>query len=200
MPLTIDYYGGIASPWTYLGHDRICDLATKYQAELVFKPIDFGTVFSATGGLPLPKRSPQRQKYRMQELKRWRDELNIPLISQPKFFPVAHTEAALMVMAAKKNGQDDLKLAGEFLKALWAKDMDISSTEKLVELSQKAGFDGETLIAEATAPDLQASYEANTKDAIENGVFGAPTYVIGDDVFWGQDRLHFVEKRLKESN
>jgi len=199
MRLKIDYYAGIASPWTYLGHDRICHLAKKYDAELHFKPVDFGTIFDASGGLPLPKRSPQRQRYRMQELKRWREELDVPLTLQPKFFPISHTKAALMVMAAKKAGADDLRLAGVFLSAVWARDKNISDTAVLIDEAQNAGFDGQNMFAESENTDLLDEYETYTKEAIDRGVFGAPSYVIGEEIFWGQDRLHFVEKKLEES-
>ncbi|MEH6494709.1 MAG: 2-hydroxychromene-2-carboxylate isomerase [Pseudomonas marincola] len=200
MTITIDYYAGIASPWTYLGHERICNLAKKYQAELIFKPVDFGIVFDATGGLPLPKRSIQRQNYRLQEMKRWRDELSLPLTLKPEFLPIPNTEAALMVIAAGNMGDDNLKLAGAFLTAVWANEVDITTPEKLAETASAAGFDGQRLLKECSSSELKSQYKSYATEAIDRGVFGAPSYVIGDDIFWGQDRLHFVEKKLKESS
>ena len=89
MPQHIDYYASLNSPWTHLGAARIEALAAKYNATLRIYPVDFGTVFAGSGGLPLPKRAPQRQAYRLMELRRWREFLGIPINIQPKIFPPA---------------------------------------------------------------------------------------------------------------
>jgi 2-hydroxychromene-2-carboxylate isomerase len=84
---TITYYAMPISPWTYLGHQRFCDMAAKAGAAVELKMMDLGQVFSVSGGLPLGQRSAQRQAYRLQELARWRDALKLPLTVHPKFFP-----------------------------------------------------------------------------------------------------------------
>src|SRR5688572_2713428 len=97
---TIDYYMSPSSPWTYLGHARLEDMAKRYGATVLVKPVDFGVIFPQSGGLPLPKRAPQRQAYRLVELRRWKDFLGVPLVVQPKFFPVDATGAACLIAAA----------------------------------------------------------------------------------------------------
>ena len=87
MSKTVDYYFSPISPWTYLGHARFADMAKRHGAAVNVKPADFGKVFPVSGGLPLAKRAPQRQAYRLVELKRFRDHLKLPLNLQPKFFP-----------------------------------------------------------------------------------------------------------------
>lgn len=198
MPLTIDYFVSLPSPWTYLGHARLCQLAKKYNAEINLKPTEFGTVFSETGGLPLAKRAPTRRKYRFQELKRWRQELNIDLELNPKYFPVDPTTASYMVILAGNQKLDALKLAGAFMQAVWAENLNIGDNDTLVKIADKNGFDGTALLAGCSSPSIQSIFTDNTRDAINRGVFGAPSYVIGDEIFWGQDRLMFVEKRLQE--
>src|SRR4028118_2293963 len=98
----IDYYASLNSPWTHLGAARIEALAAKHGAALRIWPVDFGTVFAGSGGLPLPKRSPQRQAYRMQELARWRDQLGIPITLQPRFFPANELPAACCAIALRE--------------------------------------------------------------------------------------------------
>lgn len=197
MPITIEYYAHLASPWTYLGHDRICQLAKKYQAKILFKPFEVGKVFQNTGGLPLAKRAPERQNYRLQELDRWRKELKLDLNSHPKYFPVLQTDAAIMCLAADNEGQDILPFAGALMRAVWAEERDISDHDTLIDIANSAGLNGSKLLDRREDPKLLALYENYTDEAIAKGVFGAPSYVIGEKIFWGQDRLMFVEKILQ---
>ena len=91
---TIDYYFAVQSPWTYLGHARFSAIAKAAGAKVNVRPVDYGQIFPISGGLPLPKRAPQRQAYRLVELARFRDALNLPMYIQPKFFPVAGDDSA----------------------------------------------------------------------------------------------------------
>ena len=198
MTITIDYYLTLISPWACLGHDRFVKITQENGARINVMPVNFGQIFSETGGLPLAKRSPQRQKYRLMELPRWRDELNIPINIHPKFFPASEKTAALMVTAAAQQGLDAVSLAGRFLKLVWIEDGNIADEATIVKVADDAGLDGKQLLTDSQAPEINALYEKNTATAIERGVFGAPTYIIDDELFWGQDRLYFVEKALKK--
>jgi len=200
MTITIDYYVSLPSPWAYMGHARLCALVKKYDAKINFKPGDFGTVFSKTGGLPLAKRAPERQAYRTQELKRWRKELNIDLELKPKFFPVDPSTASFMTILADKQGQNSLMLAGAFMHAIWAENLDINDNDTLIKIADKNGFDGTALLDGCNTPEIKSIFANNTNEAIDQGVFGAPSYVIEDEIFWGQDRLMFVEKILQKGN
>lgn len=199
MGLTIDYYAGLSSPWTYFGHDRLCHLAQQYDANVNFIPVDFNTVFANTGGLPLPKRAPVRQKYRYAELKRWRTELDIPLNLDPKFFPVPHTKPALMCLLLQQQSGNVLPLAGAYMKAVWAEEKDITDDATVIAIANDLGLPGDQLFAESQEGEIPALYDDLTTQAISRGVFGAPSYVIEGEIFWGQDRLMFVEKKLKEA-
>lgn len=197
MIRTVDYFLAPQSPWTYLGHTRFVHMAHAAGATVRVMPVDLGRVFAASGGLPLARRAPQRQAYRLVELRRFSDSLGLPLVLQPKWFPVAADDAARLVVAVDlADGADAaLALAGLLLAAVWAQERDIANPVVLAELLQRAGLDGARL-AQAQSPAVQAQYDQNTEMAIHCGVFGAPTYRIDDTLFWGQDRLDFVARQL----
>lgn len=194
---TIDYYFAPQSPWTYLGHDRLAAMASAAQAVIRVLPADFGKVFAASGGLPLPKRAPQRQAYRLQELARFRDYLKLPLNMQPRFFPVASDDAARLIIAVDlQEGADAaMRLSGAVFAAVWAQQRDIAHAQTLAELLTECGLPAERL-AQSRGQAVQAQFDANTQAAIEAGVFGAPSYCLDGDIFWGQDRLDFLARKL----
>jgi carboxymethylenebutenolidase len=193
---TVTVYYALGSPWTYLGWQRFRDLAAQAGAQAHYRPVRMADVFKVSGGLPLGQRAPQRQAYRMMELRRWREELGIPLNLEPKFFPVDDSLAACMVVALGQRGGDMGALSGACLEAVWAEERDIADPATLVAIAGEQGLDGAELLAAARTPAAKAGYQANTDAAIAAGVFGAPTFVIGDQLFWGQDRLDFVARAL----
>jgi 2-hydroxychromene-2-carboxylate isomerase len=199
MSKTIHYFFAPQSPYVYLGHERLLKLGTQYGAMIEPKPFDIGAVFSESGGLPLAKRAPQRQAYRLEELRRWADYLGLPINLQPKFFPVDQTPASLLLIAARNQGGagQALELGGAIMRAVWAEEKDIADAATLEQLALDAGFDGAALLAASRAPEVQQQYEGFTKEAIDAGVFGAPWYVVDGQGFWGQDRLDFVERLLQ---
>lgn len=195
----VDYYMVPNSPWTYLGHERLAKIAAETGATIAIKPMDLGKIFPLSGGLPLPKRAPQRQAYRLVELARFRDHLGMPLNIHPAFFPVPADAASALIVAANQNGGTAaaMKLAGALLRAVWAEERNIADADTLAALVQACGLPPE-LVKAASSDAVQAEYHANTEAAIALGVFGAPTFVINGEMFWGQDRLEFVERALKQ--
>lgn len=193
----VDYFLAPNSPWTYLGHQRFLDIAQAAGAQVRLRPMDLAQVFPVSGGLPLPKRAPQRQAYRLVELRRFADALQMPLNLQPRHFPVAADAAArLLVAVAEHDGQAAaLRLAGAVLAAVWVHERDIADPGCLATLLAETGLPAERL-AQSAAPEVQAAYQAHTQAAIDAGVFGSPSYVIDGEIFWGQDRLDFVQRRL----
>lgn len=196
MPETIDYYVSLNSPWTYLGHERFVEIAARHGKRIHVEPVDFGPIFAATGGLPLPKRSPQRQAYRLQELRRWRDYLDVPLVLKPANWPGDEVPASAMIHAARERGDDAVALTGAFLRANWVDEKDIGAESTLLEVTAALGMDGAALRAKAAALDYAAIRAAASQRAIERGVFGAPSYLYGNSLYWGQDRLDFLDREL----
>src|SRR5215475_2638473 len=198
MAKHVDYYVSLNSPWTYLGSKRFEAIAKKYNAHVSIWPVDFGSVFSVSGGLPLPKRAPQRQAYRMMELKRWRDQLGVPLNLEPKFFPANELPAARCVTALREQGRmaDAIKLAHAVLAALWTDEKNTGDPATLKSIIAGCGLDADAVMKAGEAPEMAAKREAYTKHAIDQEVFGAPFFVIDGERFWGQDRLEFVDRKL----
>ena len=197
--MEIDYYYSVASPFAYLGSFRFQDLAKKYKVKVNEKLIDLvGGVFPKTGGLPVPKRSPQRQKYRLDELKRWGDYLNIKINLKPKFFPPKDPHLPARFTIATVLSGKNLMFGHDCLKALWANEIDISDIKFLKDLAFKHELDPEKILQMANSDSTKKLYFENTKEAITKGVFGAPTYILQDEIFWGQDRIDFLERKLKK--
>jgi carboxymethylenebutenolidase len=199
MTAHVDYYFSLTSPWSYLGHERFLKIASNAGATVTPYEVSYrGTIFAATGGLPVHKRSAQRQAYRLQELARWRDHLGIHLNVHPKHWPNDETVAASMVIALRETESTEaaLKFSGQVMKGVWSDDRDISDTGTLVSMANETGFDGEHLLAVAADPKWAELRQSQTDAAIEKGVFGAPSYCVEDQVYWGQDRLDFVQRHL----
>jgi len=193
----VDYYFTPVSPFTYLGHDRLVAVASRHGASVAVKPVDIGKIFSVSGGLPLKQRAPQRQAYRLFELKRWRELLSMPLNLQPKFFPVPGDPASQWILAAlERSTAEGLKLAGAIMRAVWVEERDVSDAATLAALAAEQGLDAVRLGQCAGEADIGARYDALTQEAIERQVFGSPTYIYRDEPFWGQDRLDFLDRAL----
>lgn len=197
MAPSIDYYLAPQSPWAYLGHQRFADIARSAGATVRLLPIDLGKVFPVSGGLPLPQRAPQRQAYRLVELKRFAEWLQLPLNLHPKYFPVPGDAAATLIHATDMQHGNDaaMRLAGAVLQAVWADELNINDEDTLLELLQRDDLPT-TLLQASRSAETRARYDAATQRAIDAGVFGAPSFVIDGELFWGQDRLDFVERRL----
>ncbi len=201
MPVSIDYYLAANSPWTYLGHERLCAMAERAGATVRVKPVDLANqIFPASGGLPLPKRAPQRQAYRLVELRRFSEFLNMPMQIQPRFFPVDPTPASLLITAAQMQIGDQaaLQLTGAVLRAVWAEEKNIADSSVLASLLVQTGLSASLLEAAAQAA-VSAKYQEFTDEALACGVFGSPSYVIDGEIFWGQDRLDFLQRRLLQA-
>jgi 2-hydroxychromene-2-carboxylate isomerase len=198
MSKVCQYFFSPQSPWTYLGHARLVELAGRAGAQVELKPFDLGKVFSLTGGLPLAKRAPQRQAYRLLELARWSEHLGLPLNLAPRFFPVSGDPAARMIIAARLalGGEVALQLSGALMGALWAEEKNIGDDDTLAQIANRCALDGALLLKASHTASVQAEYERNTDDAIGANAFGVPWYVVDGEGFWGQDRLDFVERAL----
>jgi 2-hydroxychromene-2-carboxylate isomerase len=151
--------------------------------------------------LPLGQRAPQRQAYRLVELKRYSDFLEMPLHVKPQFFPVAGDDAARLIIAVGlHDGQDAaMQITGAILAACWAQQRNIASAQTLEQLLEESGL-APGRLEQSHSPAVEACYATNTQKAIDANVFGSPSYVVDGEIFWGQDRLDFVARRLKKSH
>ena len=198
MPLTIDYFFVPQSPWTYFGHARFAAMVAQAGAKVSIKPMDLGQIFPKTGGLPVGQRSAQRQAYRLVELRRFADHLQMPLNLHPKFFPVAGDDAARLIITVDQHDGADaaMRLCGAVLSAVWAQERNIADATVLAELLNEQHLDVARL-DHSKLPGAQSTYQTYTDEALKVGVFGAPTFVVDGELFWGQDRLEFLQRRLQ---
>ena len=199
MSLVIDYYLAPQSPWTYFGHARLVQMAKQAGATVRIMPVDLGgQIFPATGGLPVGQRPPQRQAYRLVELQRFSHFLQMPFNLKPKFFPVAGDDAARLIIAVDQHDgvEAAMKVCGAVLAAVWVQERDIADASVLQAILKEQGVAADRWEA-AKAPSAQDAYMAYTRQAMDAGVFGAPSYVVGGEIFWGQDRLDFLQRRLQ---
>jgi 2-hydroxychromene-2-carboxylate isomerase len=193
---SIDYFFTVNSPWTYLGHGLLHDLAAKHRATIVYRPVPLLEVFEATGSLPLPKRPPARQSYRWLELQRWREKRKLPLNLKPQHFPLDPTLINRAILAVIMAGGSPGKLVGDALAGVWAEEKDLNDEQTVADLLSSNGFGAPALLAAARSDAVAQRYEHNGKDAIALGIFGAPAYVLDGEFFWGQDRLDLLDDAL----
>ncbi len=198
MSKTVEYFLAPQSPWAYIGHPHFMEVVKKTGATVLLKPADVVKIFAASGGVPVGQRPPQRQAYRLDELRRWSAHLKRPLNLHPKFFPVpGDTAAKLMIAALHVGGTDKaLALAGALGSAVWAEEKDIADADTLIAIANSVGLDGAAVLKLTDSDAVAADYARNTEEAIEAKVFGVPWYRVDGEGFWGQDRLDFVERLL----
>ncbi|WP_291823647.1 2-hydroxychromene-2-carboxylate isomerase [Bosea sp. (in: a-proteobacteria)] len=196
MPRTIDYYFSLHSPWTYLGHATFLDIVARHGGRIVYRPVPLRAVFDETGGLPLPKRHPVRQRYRLMDLQRWRERRGVKLMLQPKHFPFDPSLADRFLIAIVSAGGDPGRFMGEIMAGVWSRDEDMTQPGAVARVARSCGFDAQALALAADSEAVVQSYEGTIAAAIAAGVFGAPSYVLDGEVFWGQDRLELLDSAL----
>ncbi len=196
MARQIDYYFALYSPWSYLGHKALLEIVVKNKARLVYKPTPLVGLFAETGGQVLSQRHEVRQRYRWVELQRWRDKRGVPLKLQPKFWPYASTLADRCVLALNGIQHDPNTFVTLAYKACWEKDLNLADETIIASLLMASGLKAPEILAAANSPAVEAAYEQNKVDAAAAGVFGAPSYVLDGEVFWGQDRLDLLDEAL----
>jgi 2-hydroxychromene-2-carboxylate isomerase len=197
MSRRIDYYFTLASPWAYIGHRLFLDMARRHGASIVYRPVALNDVFAETGGLPLAKRHPARQAYRMVELQRWRDRRGLAFHLKPKYWPFEADRANRVVLAVATIGRDPDAFLQSAFAAVWEQDENLVDAATLARLIGASGNDPRAIDAAAESADIRAKYEQNRLSAIAAGVFGSPSYVLDGEVFWGQDRLDLLEDALQ---
>jgi 2-hydroxychromene-2-carboxylate isomerase len=191
----IDYYLSPISPFAYLAVLRLEEIAARHGAAIDYKPIQLARVFAETGTPPLQDRHPSRRRYRLQDIARLARAGGLPVNPEPRHFPTNPVPAAAAIISAKAAGGGDLgALVHGFLRAVWAEERDIAEDEVVRDVLAGAGFDP-ALAAKGMLSAVE-TLERTTDEALRRGVFGAPSYVVGDEIFWGQDRLPLLEAHL----
>ena len=195
----LDFYFSFISLYTYIGYEAFEALVQKYDLEVTYKPIDLHAVFSASGGLPVSKRPPQRQAYRFVEMQRWAITRNIPLVLKPKHHPSDPVIGHRMLIAAMAQNLDVRAFIRNSLKILWVDDLDIKDSQLMVEVANKSGLNGELLLKDSASDEVDTEVNRLTAEAVERQVFGTPFFFYRDEPFWGQDRLDLLEDAIQSN-
>ncbi len=191
----IDYFFATISPFTYLAGSRLEECAARHGAQVRYVPINAPALFPRTGGHVLAERHESRKTYRLQELRRWSKRLGMRLDLAPPFFPANPAPSSYAVITAAKIGGGDLVgLVQAFPRAVWAEGRNIADDEVVQEIVAAHGFDSKAV--DRGMLTAAESYAANLEEAVARGVFGVPTYLVGDEVFWGQDRIEDLDLYL----
>ena len=197
MPRQVDYYFSFSSPWAYIGHKAFRDVVDAYGLTVNHKPVILVDLFSETGGLPLIKRHPVRQRYRMVELQRWRDKRGLNFHFQPRHVPLNARLADGVVIAAVELGLDPDPFLRRAFPAVWEDELNLADPATVAKLANDTGLPGEKLVERSGSEEISAAYGQNRQDAIAADVFGSPVYVLDGEVFWGQDRIELLADALK---
>ena len=197
MARQVDYYFSLQSPWAYIGHEPFLQVVSRYDLTINHKPVVLLDLFSETGGLPLLKRHPVRQRYRMVELQRWRDKRGLKFNLQPAHWPFNGRLADGLIIAAIDAGHDPDPLLRLAFSGGWERQLNLADPATLAKIADDAGLPGKKLVERSASDAVSAVYEQNRQDALASDVFGSPAYVLNGEVFWGQDRIDLLADALK---
>ena len=201
--IEVSCFYSLSSPWAYFAGPKLQDIVRRHHVKLLLKPFDFQEVVPRTGGVPLRTRPEPRRTYHALELDRWRKHLGMPLQLTPRFYPVDGKPAGWnkppgwMVIAAQERGLDAQRLSHALLRALWAEERDTADRDVRIAVANENSLPGKELAAAEESAPVQALYKTYSEEAEGLGVFGAPTYVLQGERFWGQDRLDFLDRALE---
>jgi 2-hydroxychromene-2-carboxylate isomerase len=191
----IDYYLSPLSPYGYLAGTELETIAGRRGARVVYRPIQLARVFQAVGTPPVVERHPSRQAYRLADIARVARAQGLPVNLRPAHFPTNPAPASAAIISAQAAGGGDLGgLVHGFLRAVWAEDRDIAEDAVVRDVLAAHGFD--PALADRGLLGAMETLERNTDEALRRGVFGAPSYVVGEELFWGQDRLAHLDAHL----
>ena len=192
----VDYYLALQSPYVYLAGTRPAEIAARHGATLVFKPLDAARLFPRTGGKVRAERHPARNDYSAMDRVRVARRLGMTYDPQPMFAAANPAPAAYAVIAAQAAGGGDVAgLVAGFGRAMWAEGRDISDDDVIRTLLTSHGFAANT--ADRAMLMAAEGYSANLEEAVSRGVFGVPFFVVGEEKFWGQDRLADLDAYLE---
>ena len=193
---TISYFFTVQSPWSYIGHAAFTRVAAARGATIDYRPVSLGAIFPATGGLPLAKRHPARQRYRLLELQRWKAKRGLAMNIWPAHWPLDPTLVDAVVIAVAAGGADVEAVLPRFYAGVFEREEDLADPGVIGRVLREAGLDADAILDAARTAAIRDAYDANARLALDAGVVGAPGYVLHGEVFWGQDRLELLDDAL----
>ena len=199
MTKILDYYFATPSPWAYFATPRIKKIQEKYNLKINWKPCNLAKIFSINGTLNVKDRPLPVQINRLNELKRWSDFLNMPNSIKPKYFPVDPTISHKIIIIAQNKNMDPFDITFTFMKSVWADEKDITDDETIKNICKQNNISSDSILDEANSSEINNQYLKNTEEALKNNVWGSPTFIYNNELFWGQDRIEFLERAIQNS-
>ena len=195
MTKTVEFFFDFGSPYTYLAYHQLPKIAAQHGAQIIWCPILLGGVFQATGNHS-PMEVPAKGRYSLLDLQRWAKRFGVPLQMNPHF-PINTLHLMRGAVAIQMQGEAAFQryLAAVF-SAMFEKPRNLNQPEEVAAVLAGIGMDPAAFMGHINDPAVKEKLKANTAAAVQRGVFGAPTFFVGDQQFWGQDRLDFVEQAL----
>ena len=196
MAAKIDYFFTCISPFSYLGHQAIQEVARRQGVQLSCRPMRLGEVFATSGAVPLAQRTEARKRYRLVELQRIAEFRGLPINLKPAFFPADPSLGDATVASLAATGADPLDYMDALYRAVWVDDANVADEGVVAARLTECGHDAAAIIAAARSEAMQEAIVRNTADAVAAGAMGSPTYVLNGEPFWGQDRIEYLDRAL----
>lgn len=190
----LEFYFDYGSSYSYLADTQVAGVCARAGAELIYRPMLLGAVFKETGN-GSPASIPAKGIYSLRDLHRWAERYGVPFAFNPHF-PVNTLKLMRMAVAAQRLGVFAQYHAAVF-RGMWVEERNLGEAAAVAALLTAAGLDAAQLAGEAEREEVKSALKANTQEAIDRGVFGAPALFVGDELFWGNDRLDFAEAALR---
>lgn len=200
MSNPIKYYFACMSPWSYLGFDRLVEIAGRYGRDITLMPTDVGRSWSETGaGQPLGERPKVLQSYRLIELRRWAAWRGIPINAEPKHFPVPNLLSSHVIIAAGQAGIDTIGVTRALMRGCWVDELNIGDPEDVMVILDGLGLDGAALVKSSRSDTVAAELQSNTDLTLADKAWSVPSIVVDGELFFGQDRLEMIDWRLSST-
>lgn len=196
MSTSIDYYFTSISPFAYMGHDTLMEIAKTHGKTIHFKPFDIFAVWKASGSVPPAERPPLRLRYRKLELQRVSVMRNVCINPTPAHFPTNPAPADLCITALAFAGENPADFSKAVGRACWEQNLDVAEESLLAKLLEECGHDSSRFIELSRSDEISSLRDSNTTAAMQADAIGAPAYVYDTEVFWGQDRLEYLEQMI----
>jgi len=194
MAKTVEFYFDFGSPYSYLAYKALPGVAAAHGAQIVWRPMLLGGVFKASGNHS-PAEIPAKEKWMREDMQRWAERYGAVFKRNPHF-PINTLILMRGAVGMQTRGTDFDKYAEAMFRAMWAEPRNLGEPQELAAVLRQAGFDTDAFQSLVNDVVVKEQLKKNTEEAVARGVFGAPTFFVGEEMFWGQDRLDFVAAAL----
>ena len=194
MSRQVEFFFDYGSPFSYLADTQLAPLAQRTGATVVYRPMLLGAVLKETGNAS-PMTVPAKGRYMGVELQRWATRYGVPFATN-RFFPINTMRLMRGAVAAQQAGCF-AEYHRTIYPAFWVESVNLGEQDVIRSVLGKAGLDADLILARIEEPGVKEQLRLDTDEAVRRGVFGAPTFFVGEEMFWGNDRLMFVEEALK---